>query len=194
VKRAQKAYTGRMTNSFDLRDTLPYSPEPSNDAFVMLKFSIQALRGVFMTVRLALTIAALAGLGISAFPAAGMSETRILSLGGDAPGFWDPSAESRCCSSGESTLALGPFQEQPATSTPTDWKTEVQAPPAADAIARDSGAGGGANQRPNAAADVAAPAVATDPGTGDLAARVAAPPQSGLGRILSAVIDLGSKR
>jgi hypothetical protein len=191
VKRAQKAYTGRMTNSFDLRDTLPYSPEPSNDAFVMLKFSIQALRGVFMTVRLALTIAALAGLGISAFPAAGMSETRILSLGGDAPGFWDPSAESRCCSSGESTLALGPFQEQPATSTPTDWKTEVQAPPAADATAPS---GGGANQRPNAAADVAAPAVATDPGTGDLAARVAAPPQSGLGRILSAVIDLGSKR
>jgi len=127
-----------------------------------------------MTVRLALTIAALAGLGVLAFPAAGISETRVLSLGGDA---------------------LGPSQEQPATSVPVDWKIEVQAPPAMDASIPDGGAGGGPNQSGDSAADVAAPAIATDPGTADLeAARVAAPPQSGLRRMLSAVIDLGSKR
>ena len=51
-----------------------------------------------MTVRLALTIATLAGLGVLACPAAGISKTRILSLGGDVPGFWDLSADARCCS------------------------------------------------------------------------------------------------
>ncbi|MBV8103433.1 MAG: hypothetical protein JO223_02200 [Hyphomicrobiales bacterium] len=122
-----------------------------------------------MTVRSMLTIAALAGLGILASPGAGVSETRVLSLGGDA---------------------LGSLQEQPATSIPTDWKIEVQAPLGADASAPD---GGDPNQRPDSAADFAASAVATNPGAADLeAARVAAPPQSGLKRMLSAVIDLGS--
>ena len=131
-----------------------------------------------MTVRLALTIATLAGLGVLACPAAGISKTRVLSLGGDAPGFGDPSADSRCCSVEDSTLALGILE---------DWKIEVEAPPA-DGNATASGSG--PNQE-----SAAALAVKTDPGTADLeAARVAAPPQSGLSRMLSAVIDLGSKR
>jgi hypothetical protein len=139
----------------------------------MLKFSIQAQEALLMTVRLVLTIATVAGLGILACPAAGISKTRVLSLGGDAPGFWDSSADSRCCSVEDSTLALGLLQ---------DWKIEVEAPPTPDATA----SGSGPNQES---------AVQTDPGTADLeAARVAAPPQSGLSRMLSAVIDLGSKR
>src|SRR5208283_4588392 len=99
----------------------------------------------------------------------GISETRVLSLGGDA-------------------LALGPFQEQPATSVPMDWKIEVQALAAVDASIPDGGAGGDPNQSTDAAADVATPAIATDSATADLeAASVAAPPQSGLRRMLSAV-------
>ena len=133
-----------------------------------------------MTVRLVLTIAT-AGLVVLTSPAAGISKTRVLSLGGDAGGFGDPSADSRCCSVEDSTLALGLLQ---------DWKIEVQAPPAPDASTR---VGGGPNQSPDVAADVAAPVVATDPEAADQeAARVAAPPQSGLRSMLSAVIDLGS--
>jgi hypothetical protein len=140
-----------------------------------------------MTMRLVLTIATLAGLLAS--PTAGISETRVLSVGGDAPGFWAPSAESRCCSPEDSLLALGPLLEEPNPSIPTDWKIEVQAPAATYAGGPYSSAGGGPNQSPDGAADT----VATAPGTADLeAARVAAPPQSGLRRMLSAVIDLGS--
>jgi hypothetical protein len=133
--------------------------------------------GLFMTVRLVIMIATLASLGVLACPAAGISKTRVLSLGGDAPGFGDPSADSRCCSVEDSTLALGILE---------DWKIEVEAPPAPDGNATASGTG--PNQE-----SAAAPAVQTDPGTADLeAAGVAAPPQSGLRRMLSAVIDFGS--
>jgi hypothetical protein len=134
-----------------------------------------------MTVRLVLTIAALAGLAVLTSPAASISEARVLSLRGDAPEFWDPSADSRCCSVEDSALALGLLQ---------DWKVEVEAPTAPDASTRVSGADEGLNLSPT---NVATPIVTTDPETADQeAARVAAPPQSGLRRILSAVIDLGS--
>jgi hypothetical protein len=138
-----------------------------------------------MTMRLVLTIATLAGLGLLASSTAGISETRVLSVGGDAPGFW--AAESRCCSPEEPLLPLGSLLKQPNPSIPTDWKIEVQAPAATYAGGPDSGAAGGPNQSPGAA-----DTVATAPGTADLeAAPVAAPPQSGLRRMLSAVIDLG---
>ena len=129
-----------------------------------------------MTVRLVLTIATLGSLGVLASSAADISEARVLSL----------VADSRCCSVEDSTLALGPLQEAPDMSTPADWRIEVEAPVAPDANATASGDG----PNPKSAA---APAIQTDPGIAELeAARVAAPPQSGLRRMLSAVIDLGS--
>ena len=144
----------------------------SNDAFVVLKFSIQAQEALLMTVRSALTIATVAGLGILACPARGHFEDESAVSWGRRR-FGDSSGDSRCCSVEDSTLALGILE---------DWKIEVEAPPAPDATA----SGSGPNQEF---------AVQTDPGTADLeAARVAAPPQSGLSRMLSAVIDLGSKR
>ena len=81
---------------------------------------------------------------------------------------------SVCCSVEDSALGLEPLHTQ-AVSTPADW------------TAPD----GNGDQGLEAALSSAQ----TDPGIGDLeAARVAAPPQSRLRRMLSAFIDLGANR
>ncbi len=126
-----------------------------------------------MTVRWVLMIVALTGLAILGSSASGISKTRQL-LNGGAIGLWDSAEGSVCCSVEDSALGLEPLHTQ-AVSTPADW------------TAPD----GNGDQGLEAALSSAQ----TDPGIGDLeAARVAAPPQSRLRRMLSAFIDLGANR
>ena len=126
-----------------------------------------------MTVRWVLMIVALTGLAILGSSASGISKTRPLLTGG-AIGLWDPAEGSVCCSVEDSALELEPPHTQ-AVSTPADWTARTRT----------------ATRSPRRRASAAQ----TDPAIADLeAARVAAPPQSQLRRMLSAFIDLGANR
>lgn len=120
-----------------------------------------------MTMRSVLMIVALTGLGILASSATGISKTMPLVTGGDALGLWDPAEGSACCSVDDLTLEL----ELPPTSSTSPDASGYQEPEAAASVAQ------------------------TDPASADLeAARVAAPPQSQLRRMFSALIDFGANR